>query len=201
MDLFNFPVKCSGCSMVYKLQQPITNITYSDDIFPNPKPTFTHSINLYLLYNNRKHIARIAKNAIQIIGIQNILHAHEIFNKLLLSCNLNPITMNDLSIQLVNVHCKFPPIDDLWYKSTNYNKNCTIFMYESGAAIISSKSLTIIKEQYLHLYANFLLPTILNYVYNHHAYIFHYIPKELMDIIIEYVIRVKDFTFDLIIKK
>ena len=195
MDLFeNYHIQINTLVMVFRAKYQINNVVFNDEIVQDLKPSFKNTVNVKIIHNNRIYRAKIGKTEIQICGIKDINNAHVIFNKLLAACNHDPISLNDLTIILINTSCKFPPISSLHYQTANKPKNCNLFVYPSGQTIISATSIQTTKEQYLHLYAQFLLPTILNILYNTNTSIFHYIPKELVDIICDYVIIIKDST-------
>jgi hypothetical protein len=186
--LSKFPVTITTATMVYNFPIKIDpeKIIYNDDIINEHQKDLLRALCVKIIYNNKIYPAKVKPGEICICGIKDIKNAHVIFNKIIIQYGLTPITYNDLKIELINASCKFPPIKDLEvkYKKCKFSN---IIVYNSGTMIITARSVHILTEHYINLYSQYLLPTILWFLYQSNVSIFHYIPKELMQLIINYV--------------
>lgn len=194
--LSKFPIVITTATMAYKLPEKIDpeKIIYYNDIIYDRKGMLG-TLKLKVKYNDKIYHAKVLSGIISICGIKDVNNAHFIFNKIIINYGLTPITYNDLSVLMVNAYSKFPPIKDPYVKYEKCKSNI-LFVYDSGNVIFSASSIHILTKQYLNLYAQYFIPTILWLLYQSNTSILHYIPKELIQLIIDHVTHIEGYMIE-----
>lgn len=88
-------------------------------------------------------------------------------------------------MNLINAACKFN--SKVLHIKGKYRN---ILVHDSNNVIFTASSVNTLTKQYLNLYAQYLIPDILWILYRSNLSIFHYIPEELIQIIIDNVTHV-----------